>query len=159
MKLGVKQVMFRHLFDLHASGYTSNNFGHLFIYEQERLTFADYQSIQAQIRETAEFQGLNIDYAWDSQDAFIAQQAEADVPIPCFFPWKFLCIQPLHDTYTPCIFLKKGIAFPSQASLEEVWNGEVLVSMRNSLRSGKIPDFCQSFGDCCPLVLNQREGI
>jgi len=155
-KLGVKYIVFRHLFDLHAPGYICENFGQRFIYEKEMLPYADYKHIENQIGKRTEFKDLNIAYAWNAKDAFMAQQAETDIKIPCLFPWKFLSIMPFHDIYTPCAFLKKSIALPSQTTLEEVWNGEVIVGMRSSLLAGEIPNFCHAFGDCCPLILEHR---
>lgn len=154
-RLGVERVLLRHLFDIRAGDYQVNNFDHKFVYEDERLLFTDYKALEEQIRASAEFDSLEIHYQWNAETSFIAEQAEPDIDIPCLFPWKFLCIRPLHNMYTPCVFLKKSIASPSNTNLEEVWNGETMVEMRSALAKGEIPGFCKAYGDCCPIVLEQ----
>jgi MoaA/NifB/PqqE/SkfB family radical SAM enzyme len=156
MKLGVEHVMLRHLFDIRVGPYRSENFGHHFVYEEERLPLADYVSLEREVRRASEFAGLGISYTWDANDSFIAEQAEPGVDIRCLFPWKFLCVRPLHDSYTPCTYLKRSIAAPSATTIEEVWNGETIVAMRASLAAGELPDLCMTFGDACPLVLERK---
>jgi MoaA/NifB/PqqE/SkfB family radical SAM enzyme len=156
MRLGLQHVMLRHLFDLRVGEYSSDNFGQHFAYENERLPLADYLSLEHEVRESAEFAGLEIHATWNGKDSFIAEQAEPGVDIACLFPWKFLCVRPLHDTYTPCVYLKKTIAPPSATSIDEVWNGEVMVGIRRSLAAGDLPDFCMTYGDACPIVLKRR---
>lgn len=156
--LGVRGVMFRHLFDLHADEFTANNFGHHFVYGQERLAFEEYQQIERDIRANPEFSdpSMAIYYAWNSGDSFIKQQAEPGVDIPCLFPWKFLSIRPIHDFYTPCVYLKKGIAKVSETSVEGVWNGPIMRGMREELARGDVPKHCCEHSDMCPLVLEKR---
>jgi hypothetical protein len=156
MRLGVEHVVLRHLFDLRIGHFSSDNFGHHFVYEEERLPYADYVTLEREIRGASEFGDLGISYTWNGQSSFIAEQAEAGVDIPCLFPWKFLCVRPLHDGYAPCVYLKKSIAPPSATTLEDVWNGDTMVAMRTSLVAGHVPDFCMKYGDACPLVLEQR---
>jgi MoaA/NifB/PqqE/SkfB family radical SAM enzyme len=151
--LGVDRIILRHLFDMRVNRYNVASFGYDFVYEDERLAYTDYLDIRAGIEDSGEFTHLNIDYEWRAEESFIREQAEEGVDIPCLFPWKFLCIRPLHDSYTPCCFLKRAIEKPSKMSVEEVWNGEVMVGMRTELAAGRIPFFCQKYGDACPLVL------
>lgn len=154
--LGIDRVILRHLFDMRAGAYEVSTFGYRFRYEEERLGYADYLTLREQIDGTSEFAGMNINIEWNPELSFIQEQAEPGIDIPCLFPWKFLCIRPLHDLYTPCCFLKKPIAKPSETTLEEVWNGEVMVGMRTQLAAGRIPHYCQTHGDACPLVLGAR---
>lgn len=151
--LGVSRLALRHLFDFRAGQYQVNSFGYLFDYERERLQYSEYLRLRTQIEDTPAFSHLNIHFEWKPEQSFIQEQAEPGVDIPCLFPWKFLSIRPLHDSYTPCCFLKRSIALPSQSTLEEVWNGEVMVGMRTELAAGLIPRFCRTYGDACPLVL------
>ena len=152
--LQARCVILRHLFDMRRPEYVSTSFGTPFVYEQERLPQSEYMALRSAIEESDEFAALRIDYEWNAPESFIAEQRLPGVDIPCLFPWKFLCIRPLHDLYTPCVFLKRGIAKPSAATPEEVWNGETMVEMRRSLASGQIPHFCRTYGDACPIVLN-----
>jgi glutamate-1-semialdehyde 2,1-aminomutase len=156
LRLGVRRAMLRHLFDLRVGDYSANNFGYAFVYENERLPYAEYKDIEAAVRAAPEFAEMEIYYQWNEKESFIAEQAEPGVDIPCLFPWKFLCIRPIHDIYTPCVYLKRGIASPSRATVEEVWNGDVMVQLRTSLAASEIPDFCMTYGDNCPLVLERR---
>jgi MoaA/NifB/PqqE/SkfB family radical SAM enzyme len=156
MTLGVEQVILRHLFDLRVGDFNVESFGHHFVYEDERLPYADYVAIEADIRGRTEFAALGIHFAWNAGNSFIAQQAEPGVDIPCLFPWKFLCVRPLHNSYAPCVYLKKSIAPPSATTIDEVWNGPVMVGIRTSLAAGAVPDFCMTYGDACPLVLERR---
>jgi hypothetical protein len=52
--------------------------------------------------------------------------------------------------------LKKSIAPPSEHRVEDVWNGEIIVGMRTELAAGKVPHFCRTHGDACPLVLESH---
>ena len=151
--LGINRVSLRHLFDLRAGAYRVDSFGYQFCYEQERMDYSGYLSLRSEIEAEPAFDHLNIHYQWQPEQSFIQEQAEEGVDIPCLFPWKFLSIRPLHDSYTPCCFLKSSIALPSQTTVEEVWNGEILVGMRTELAAGKIPHFCRTYGVACPLVL------
>lgn len=156
MRLGVQHVLLRHLFDLRVGEYRTDNFWHHFVYDDERLALADYLTLESEVRGPAEFAGLEIHAAWNDKDSFIAEQAEPGVDIACLFPWKFLCVRPLHDTYAPCVYLKKSIAPPSATSIGEVWNGEMMLEIRRSLAAGNVPDFCMTYGDACPIVLKER---
>lgn len=154
--LGVRKIILRHLFDMKAGTYSASSFGYHFLYEEERLTLADYIAIRELVENSGEFQALNINYEWKPEESFIREQAEPGIDIPCLFPWKFLCVRPLHNVYTPCCFLKRSIALPSENTIDEVWNGEVMVGMRTELAAGKIPHYCRTYGDACPLVLESR---
>src|SRR6185295_11508817 len=115
-RLGVRGVLFRHLFNLNEDTFEANNFGHHFVYGNERLPFEEYQAIERRMRESDDFKRRKIDvaFAWNSDDSFIKGQSEPGVDIPCLFPWKFLAIRPIHNFYTPCVYLKKGIAKASE---------------------------------------------
>ncbi|MBM3765237.1 MAG: radical SAM protein [Acidobacteria bacterium] len=154
--LGVERVIFRHLFDMRVGDYAVRSFGHEFRYESERLDYKDYMALRAEVESSGEFGGMLIHFEWKAPESFIQEQAEPGVDIPCLFPWKYLCIRPVHDSYTPCCFMKKPIAKPSEASVAEVWNGEVMVGMRTELAAGKIPHHCRTHGDACPLVLESH---
>lgn len=170
-RLGARAALLRHLFDVAAGDFAVNNFGLDFVYERERLRFEEYQEIEAGIRRGPEFSPsdqtwggargarppLELYFAWNSKDAFIAEQAEPGIDIPCLFPWKFLCVRPLHGSFNPCVYLKaKSVAPSPDASFEEVWNGEVMRGLRRSLAKGEIPAFCMANGHTCPLVLERR---
>jgi hypothetical protein len=164
-RLGARAALLRHLFNV-GSDYAANNFGHAFVYERERLPFARYREIEAEVR--SGFQGsraaggprppLEIYFAWNSRDAFIAEQAEPGIDIPCLFPWKFLTVRPIVGGYNPCVYLKKkSVAASPSDSVAQVWNGETMRGLRRSLAKGQVPEFCMTYGDACPLVLEQRE--
>lgn len=173
-RLGARAALLRHLFDIGAGDFAANNFGLHFVYEEERLALQEYQAIESEIRGSPEFSPagqsfggprgtrppLELYFAWNSKDCFIAEQAEPGVDIPCLFPWKFLCVRPLHGSFSPCVYLKrKSIAPSPEASFEEVWNGEILRGLRRSLARGQVPDFCMTWGDPCPLVLEHRAAL
>lgn len=152
--IGVRRVLLRHLFDLGHDRFTAEGFGHRFVYGEERLPLLEYQQIERRVRQARP--ALDVEFAWNPKDSFLAEQAEEGVDIPCLFPWKFLCVRPLHDIFTPCVYLKQPIAAPSTTSVDEVWNGEVMRGLRRALAAGKVPDHCMANGHCCPLVLEQR---
>lgn len=153
-EIGVKRVLLRHLFDLGYDEFTVNNFDYPFAYGEERLPLDHYLEIERRIREGRP--PLDVEFAWNPEDSFIAEQAEEGVDIPCLFPWKFLCVRPLHDIYAPCVYLKQPIASPSKLSIEEVWNGQVMRGLRRSLAAGQVPDYCMANGHNCPLVMKER---
>ena len=157
-RLGVPQVLFRHLFDLGQPDFQTDQFGHHFVYGREMLPFAEYQALERRIRASDEFTRADpgVQFAWNGQDAFLKQQAEPGVDIPCLFPWKFLCIRPIHGFYTPCVYLKKGIAKTSDHSPAQAWNGEVMQGLRRELARGEVPKYCCEHSDICPLVLDKR---
>ncbi len=150
--LGVRDVMLRHLFDLHGVATSQERQGRAFVYENERLTLQEYQRLEAAIRAAPRPEGLRVQVTWNARESFLAEQADGGVDLPCCFPWKFLSLRPIHDQVSPCAFLKTSVARLSQVSIEEVWNGVVLVNMRESLLQGQIPEICRRFG-VCPLVL------
>jgi MoaA/NifB/PqqE/SkfB family radical SAM enzyme len=157
-RLGVKGVLFRHLFDLNDPKFTANNFKHRFVYGEEMLPWEEYHQLEREIRASDEFKqgGIEIYFAWNGQDGFIKGQAEPGVDIPCLFPWKFLCIRPIHGFYTPCVYQKKPMAKTNEMTVEEVWNGEAMQSMRSALAKGEVPQYCCDHSDICPLVLDKR---
>jgi MoaA/NifB/PqqE/SkfB family radical SAM enzyme len=172
-RIGARAALLRHLFDIGAGDFEMDDFGHHFVYEEERLSLAEYQAIEAEVRSAPEFRidemarwgtrsprALEVYFAWSSKDAFIAEQAEPGVDIPCLFPWKFLTIRPLHRSFNPCVYLKKKSLVESpDTPFEEVWNGPVLRELRHSLAAGHVPDFCMKYGDSCPLVLERRAAL
>jgi hypothetical protein len=159
-------VLLRHLFDVRKD-YAVDNFGLAFSYERERLPFERYQAIEAEVRR--DFAGarpaggrrppLELYFAWNAKDAFIAEQSERGVEIPCLFPWKFLSIRAVSGTYQPCVYLKRQHVGSLEEPIEDVWNGETLRGLRRELAAGQIPGFCQEFGDPCPLVIAQRAAV
>ena len=157
-RLRVKGALLRHLFDLGADAFEAANFGHHFVYGRERLAFEEYQGIEREVRASPEFADGKIElyFAWNGASSFIQEQSEPGVDIPCLFPWKFLSIRPIHDYYTPCVYLKKGIGKPSEMTVEQVWNGEIMQGLRRSLAKGEVPKHCCEHSDCCPLVLEKR---
>lgn len=157
-RLGIKAILFRHLFNLGEDAFEANNFNHHFVYGKERLSFEEYQEIEREVNESHERRtvGIPVQFAWNSKDSFIKGQSEPGVDIPCLFPWKFLCIRPIHGFYTPCVYIKKGIARTDEMSVEEVWNGEVMQGLRRSLARGEVPTYCCEHSDICPLVLEKR---
>lgn len=162
-ELGARVALLRHLFDVGARDYSVANFGHHFVYDDERLPLADYQALEAEVRAQPELTGpragrepLRVQFAWNGRDSFIAEQAEPGIDVPCLFPWKFLSIRPLHGFIAPCVYLKRGIATPEETTAESVWNGQVMKGLRRELVRGQVPSFCMEHGHCCPLVLEQR---
>jgi MoaA/NifB/PqqE/SkfB family radical SAM enzyme len=157
-RLGVKGVLLRHLFDLNNPTFETSSFGHHFVYGTEMLPWEEYHQIERVVRESEEFKagGLEVYFAWNGQDGFIKGQAEPGVDIPCLFPWKFLCIRPIHKYYTPCVYMKKPIGKTDEMTVEEVWNGEVMRELRSSLAKGEVPQYCCDHSDICPLVLDKR---
>jgi MoaA/NifB/PqqE/SkfB family radical SAM enzyme len=157
-RLGAPQILFRHLFDLGRDDFEADVFGQHFEYGRERLAFDEYKEIERQVRESEELKDgtVNAQFAWNGNDSFIRQQSEPGVDIPCLFPWKFLCIRPLHGFYTPCVYIKKGIAKTNE-TVDEVWNGEVMQGLRRELAAGNVPKYCCEHSDMCPLVLEKRE--
>jgi len=155
-RIGARCVILRHLFDLHRDDFSTDQFGSNYEYGRERLSYDEYRSIEEIVRLEPEFAEMDIHYEWNTAESFIAEQAEPGVDIPCLFPWKFLCIRPIHDMYIPCVFVKKGVAAPSRSTVAEVWNGGVMGEMRRSLAKGEVPEFCMANGDACPVVLEQR---
>lgn len=156
-RIGAPGVLFRHLFDLGVDDFHRDIFGHHFAYGQERLAFDDYKRIERQIQQSPEFKegATRIQFAWNSKDSFLKGESESGISTPCLFPWKFLCIRPLHGFYTPCVYMKKGIAKTNQ-TVDEVWNGEVMQELRTSLAKGEVPQYCCDHSDYCPLVLEKR---
>lgn len=164
-RLGARVVLLRHLFEV-GRDYAVDNFGHAFAYEEERLPFERYLALEAEVR--ARFRSarpadgprppLEVSFAWNPRDSFIAEQAEPGVDIPCLFPWKFLCVRPIAGSYQPCVYLKrKSVSDPRAGTVRDVWNGEVLREMRRTLATGRIPEFCLTYGDPCPLVMEERQ--
>jgi MoaA/NifB/PqqE/SkfB family radical SAM enzyme len=152
--IGLKRVLLRHLFDLGYDGFTANSFGYHFRYGTEMLPLEDYQAIERAVRQGRP--PLDVEFAWNPKDSFIAEQAEEGVDIPCLFPWKFLCVRPLHDIYAPCVYHKQPMASPAKMSIAEVWNGEVMRGLRRALAAGKVPDYCMERAHNCPLVMAER---
>lgn len=124
---------------MRAGSYGVNSRGHEFVSADERLTYDSSVSLRSLIEATNEFSGRNIHFEWSSGESFIRQQADPGIDIPCLFPRKFRHIRPLHNPSTPCCLLKRSIASPSETSVEDVWNGEVMVGTRTELAARKVP--------------------
>lgn len=156
-ELGVSNVMFRPLLDFVAgSHYVCDSFGHRFDYGEEKLGVDNYKEVEQRIKERPEFSTLNISYQWSSQESFVAEMLDGDSDIPCLFPWKFLNIRTIHDMYLPCMFLQESIGSPSEATVDDIWNNETLITIRKTLASGEIPEYCCDYSVSCPLVLEKN---
>ena len=134
------------------------NFGYEFVYDEERLTDAEYDSLGLEARELAAALGSIVLIQWDaSSDSAVRGFAEEGVEIPCLIPWRFLFVQEHSQNVYACPYHRRPIANLADRSLADVWNGEELRNLRSSLAAKKIPKFCWDNAAGCPLVMRQRQ--
>jgi MoaA/NifB/PqqE/SkfB family radical SAM enzyme len=150
--LGVFRVSLRHLLDIQGGVKTRNEFGYDFIYDQEMLSYEEYQDVGVKAKKLAQNLNLYITINWESAESYIDSLAEPDVDIPCLYPWKFLLVQEHTKNLYICCYMDMAIDNLKKQSLEEAWNCETLKKMRRSLADGNIPQFCMEHGVNCPLV-------
>jgi hypothetical protein len=131
---------------------TRNEFGYDFIYDQEMLSYEEYQNIGAKAKELAQRLNLYIAINWEGSESEIRNVSEPDVDIPCLFPWKFLFVQEHSKKAYICCYTSMTIGSLKKQSLEEIWNCKIVQKMRRSLSDGNIPQFCMEHGINCPLV-------
>jgi len=149
--LGISQINLRHLFDMPETR-PRDDFGYEFIYRDEMLTSEEYESIGNSSKTLARQLGINLIIHWESGSA-MNSLAVPGVNIPCFFPWKFLFVQEHTKNVFMCCYSNAAVGSVKTNSLDQVWNNEIMMEVRNSLGSGKIPEFCRTHGLYCPLVI------
>lgn len=133
-------------------------FGYDFVYEDERLSDAEYNAIGLEARELAAELGSVVLIQWDAAiDSAIRGFAEKGVDIPCLIPWRFLFVQEHSQNVYACPYHRRPIANLDGQSLAEVWNGKEAVGLRTSLAAGEIPKFCWDNAAGCPLVMRERQ--
>jgi radical SAM protein with 4Fe4S-binding SPASM domain len=72
----------------------------------------------------------------------------------CTEPWIgiFSIKTNLDVTFCPC-FLKMKIGNLDEASMQEIWNSEKLVQLRQSFNKGELPEVCQN--QLCPVAVGE----
>ena len=149
--LGISRLNLRHLLDMPGAR-TRDDFGYKFIYSDEILTSEEYESVGNSAKTLAQQLGINLIIHWETSSA-MNDFAVPGVDIPCLFPWKYLFVQEHSKNVYMCGYSYAPVGSVKTDSLEQVWNNEIMVEVRSSLGSGKIPEFCKSHGAFCPLVL------
>lgn len=87
------------------------NFGYTFVYEDERLSDAEYKGIGLKARELAATLGSVVLIQWDAEvDSAVRGFAEEGVAIPCLIPWRFLFIQEHSQNVYACPYHRRPIA-------------------------------------------------
>lgn len=133
-------------------------FGYDFVYEDERLSDAEYAAVGSEARELAAELNTIVLIQWDAAtDSAIRGFAEEGVDIPCLIPWRFLFVQEHSQNVYACPYHRRPIANLAGQSLSDVWNGKELVNLRASLAAGKIPKYCWDNAAGCPLVMRERQ--
>lgn len=154
--LEIKSINLRHLFNMPDVPRPRNDFGYKFIYNDEMLTPEEYASISSSSKRLAQELGLNLIIHWESADSAIKNLSVSGVKIPCLFPWKFLFVQEHSQNVYMCCYSDAVIGSVNKNSLEQIWNGKVMIELRDSLASGNIPELCKIHGLSCPLVLDHK---
>ena len=157
--LGVPKVNLRHLFEVASDVPPRNDFGYCFDYKQEVLPLQEYRRIGIAAKELSRTLGLELVIHWETGCSIIGRYSEPGIEIPCLFPWKFLFVQGHTQNVYACCYASAAVGTVAQHSLEETWNGPVLLEMRESLARGEVPRFCLMHGSACPLVLAQKQEI
>jgi hypothetical protein len=77
-------------------------------------------------------------------------------PYFCSEPWTgTLAINTNRDvTFCPC-YLQMRIGNLDENSMQEIWNGDVMVAFRRAFSIGVLPAPCE--GQLCPVVLREIE--
>jgi len=153
--LGISRINLRHLFDMPGSR-PRDDFGYKFIYSDEILTSEEYESIGNSSKTLAQHLGIDLIIHWEPSGSAINDLAVPGVNIPCLFPWKFLFVQEHSKNVYMCCYSNAAVGSVKTDSLDQVWNNKIMMEVRDSLGSGKIPEFCKTHGLFCPLVLKTK---
>ena len=86
--------------------------------------------------------------------------SRSDAPDGAYFcdePWTgiFSVEVSLDVTFCPC-YLKMRIGNLDEASMQEIWNADELIALRESFSRGDLPKPCR--GQTCPVVLGEGDG-
>ena len=87
-----------------------------------------------------------------------AEQRPAAQRYFCNEPWiGVLAVEVNRDvTFCPC-FLKLKLGNLADASLQELWNAEPLVAIRQAFSAGRLPDLCR--GQLCAPALGDHNHL
>lgn len=79
----------------------------------------------------------------------------SEEPYFCSEPWTgIFSVSVDQDViFCPC-YLQMRIGNLHEATMQEVWNTEVLVDMRSTFAQGRLPAACE--GQLCPVVLGEE---
>jgi MoaA/NifB/PqqE/SkfB family radical SAM enzyme len=155
--LEIKNINLRHLFNIPDGSRPRNDFGYKFIYSDEMLTQKEYDSIRKCSKILARELGLNLIIQWEPSDSEIKNLSVPGVNMPCLFPWKFLFVQEHSKDVYMCCYSNALLGSLNKNSLEQIWNGNIVIEARKSLISGQIPELCKIHGLSCPLVLKGKD--
>jgi len=98
--------------------------------------------------------GQNSDKTKDNLEKMRKNQ-QGILNIACYQPWYLMKVFPVEKTAGPCM-TSKGYSMTIEGnSLEEIWYGDKANQLREKLKKGEIPQFCQ---DCCGgnVIINQE---
>jgi hypothetical protein len=88
---------------------------------------------------------------------FITSRRKAKRKYFCTEPWQgIFSVETNRDvTFCPC-YLKMKIGNLDESSMQEIWNADELIALRESFSRGELPEPCQ--GQTCPVVLGEGDG-
>jgi MoaA/NifB/PqqE/SkfB family radical SAM enzyme len=75
----------------------------------------------------------------------------------CTEPWQgIFSVETNRDvTFCPC-YLKMRLGNLDESSMQEIWNADELIELRESFGRGELPAPCE--GQSCPVVLGEGDG-
>lgn len=153
-QIGVDRVRFRALLigdiydDFVGSGENS-----AFRYRDEILSAEELDNVASQIEHAAGKTGTPVIIEWK---AFVNNQRIDRCTPLCSEPWQ--CLYVLNRGITPCCYGKQPIATLEGVEngalenfLDDTWNSEVLVEIREKLVKHQLADYCKNTPSC-PIV-------
>lgn len=153
--IGVDMVNFRALWredNLTIKQQTRSDY--FFNYEKENLSYQELEKIAEEIKSHSEKINQNFNIEWDTFNEKHSSDIDS-LPI-CSEPWKSLYV--LNRGITPCCYGRKPIETwdkKGNKSLEqfidEVFNGEKFVELREKLSKHEFPKYCLESKNC-PIV-------
>lgn len=131
-----------------------NDFGYTFKYSEQRLSDDEYFKLAQTALNYAKKIGFKLEIGWlANEDSPLGGMLFPDVSTPCMFPFKFILARAHDKKAIVCCYNGGAVGDLEKNTIEEIWNGDIIVSLRKSLNRNVIPEWCWKNHHGCPLIL------
>ena len=132
-------------------------FGYRFDYRQEVLSIEESNEIAEAAKSLGTELGIKVHINWIPEGGYFEMFKEEGSSTPCPFPWKFIFAAEHNKMTVPCCYSDGSLGSLAAQSIDEIWNGETVTTMRKELLQGKIPAHCLKYHHGCPLIVGTKK--
>ena len=133
-----------------------NSFGYEFDYHKEVVDIEESNEIGLAAKKLGTELGIPVQLNWRADDGYFTTLGSERCGVLCPFPWNFLFAVEHNQMTVPCCYNDGSLGSLAGQSVQEIWNGEIVTTMRRELAAGKVPAHCVKNHHGCPLLAKKE---